>query len=67
MCGKGHFSMRGIIVVDTEEEYRAYLATLEPEYYTVFPDKKPKPANAVPVNDTTKTNAPLAAIMPAGK
>jgi cytochrome c oxidase subunit II len=66
MCGKGHFSMRGVIVVDTEEDYRAYLATLQPQYYTVFPDKKPKTGNTTPVADTTKTNAPLAAIMPAG-
>jgi cytochrome c oxidase subunit 2 len=46
MCGKNHFSMRGVIIVESEEEYRRYLATLEPAYYTVFPDKKPKPANA---------------------
>jgi cytochrome c oxidase subunit 2 len=65
MCGKGHFSMRGVIVVDTQEEYLKYLATLEPEYWTIFPDKKPgapKPA----ITDTTKSKASLAAIMPAG-
>jgi len=70
MCGKGHFSMRGVIIVESEEDYRMYLATLEPQYYTVFPDKKPTPANATPATstDTTTTqNAPLAAIMPAGK
>jgi cytochrome c oxidase subunit II len=65
MCGKGHFSMRGVIIVESEEEYMAYLATLEPEYYTVFPDKKPRPANAV--SDTTKPKAPVtAAITTAG-
>ena len=59
MCGKGHFSMRGVIVVDSEEEYMRYISTLEPEYFTVFPDKKPKPANAAP--DTTRQQAPITA------
>ena len=42
MCGKGHFSMRGVIVVDTEADYKKWLSEQQPEYYTVFPDKKPK-------------------------
>jgi cytochrome c oxidase subunit 2 len=67
MCGKGHFSMRGVIVVESEEEYRMYLSTLEPQYWTVFPDKKPKPASAAPAPDSTKSKTPLAAIMPVGK
>jgi len=66
MCGKGHFSMRGVIIVESEEEYRRYLATLDPEYWTVYPDKKPKPANAT-TSDSTKAKTPLAAITPAGK
>ncbi|MEO5892710.1 MAG: cytochrome c oxidase subunit II [Ferruginibacter sp.] len=67
MCGRGHFSMRGVIIVETEEEYRKYLAGLDPEYWTVFPDKKPKSASpsAPAGTDTTKSKTPLAAIMPA--
>jgi cytochrome c oxidase subunit 2 len=66
MCGKGHFSMRGVIIVETEEEYRKYLATLDPQYWTVYPDKKPKPANAAPaVADSAKVKTPIAAVMPA--
>ena len=65
MCGKGHFTMRGVIVVDTQEEYLKYLATLEPEYWTIFPDKKPG-AIKTASTDTTKSKASLAAIMPAG-
>lgn len=42
MCGKGHFSMRGVIVVDTPEEYAKWLETQKPEYWTLFPDKAPK-------------------------
>jgi len=40
MCGKGHFSMRGIIVVDTEEDYNKWLAGQKAEYATLFADKK---------------------------
>jgi cytochrome c oxidase subunit II len=41
MCGAGHFSMRGVIVVDTEEDYKKWLASLKPEYFTVHPEKAP--------------------------
>ncbi len=27
MCGKGHFSMRGIIIVESEQDYKKWLAT----------------------------------------
>ncbi len=66
MCGKGHFSMRGVIIVESEEDYRAYLATLSPEYWTVYPDKKPGAPNAAPSTDTTTSKTPFAAIVPAG-
>ncbi len=36
MCGAGHFSMRGIIVVETLGEYKAWLASQKPEYFTLF-------------------------------
>lgn len=35
MCGKGHFSMRGVIVVETEAEYNKWLAEQKPEYLTL--------------------------------
>lgn len=47
MCGKGHFSMRGVIVVETEEEFNAWMEKQKPEYFTIFPDKDP--ANKAPV------------------
>ena len=46
MCGSGHFSMRGVIVVETEAEYRKWLASQKPEYLTLFPPN---------VGDTTGT------------
>ena len=64
MCGKGHFSMRGVIVVDTEADYKKWLSEQQPEYYTVFPDKKPKTETA----STDSTATPLAAAtLPAKK
>ena len=42
MCGKGHFSMRGVIEVVSEAEYNKWLGEQQPEYFTIFPDKAPK-------------------------
>ena len=66
MCGKGHFSMRGMIIVEKEEDYIKWLATQQPEYFTIFPDKKPK-SSTEPVADTTNKQVKLAAILPSGK
>jgi cytochrome c oxidase subunit II len=41
MCGRGHFSMRGVIIVESEAEYRKWLATQKSEYYTIYPAKAP--------------------------
>jgi cytochrome c oxidase subunit II len=65
MCGKGHFSMRGTIIVESEEDYNKWLATQQPEYFTVFPDKKPK--ENVKVDSASSIKAPIAAILPANK
>lgn len=53
MCGKGHFSMRGVIVVETEEEYNAWMAKQKPEYFALFPANDP--STATPAADTTAT------------
>jgi len=42
ICGAGHFSMRGIIIVETMEEYNKYLSTQKPELWTVDPSRAPK-------------------------
>jgi cytochrome c oxidase subunit 2 len=47
MCGRGHYSMRGTIVVESEAEYKVWLAT-QPKQYDV-------------AMGATKTNAPGAA------
>jgi cytochrome c oxidase subunit 2 len=50
MCGAGHFNMKGIIKVVTQEEYDAWAKTQKPEYWTI------NPAAAPPVTDTVKTS-----------
>ncbi len=55
LCGKGHFGMRGVIIVETQAEFDAYMATQKPEYYKAFPELDPdkKPAS----DSTAKTVA----------
>jgi cytochrome c oxidase subunit II len=50
MCGKGHTGMRGVIVVETQEEFDRWLFSKKPQYYAAFPDKDPTTIKA----DTTK-------------
>lgn len=45
MCGNGHYSMKGIIEVVTQEEFDAWIAKQKPNYYVANPDKDPA-ANA---------------------
>ena len=52
MCGKGHYSMRGIIDVVTQAEFDAWMISQKPKYQTAVLDKMQKP-----VTDTTKTAA----------
>ncbi len=42
LCGKSHFSMRGVIVVEKQEQYDKWIAEQKPEYFTLFPNKAPK-------------------------
>ncbi|MFM1961412.1 MAG: hypothetical protein RLZZ172_257 [Bacteroidota bacterium] len=58
MCGSGHYSMRGVIIVETQAEYDAWMASMKPQYQTVQQASAPAPAAA----DTTAatTTKPLA-------
>jgi cytochrome c oxidase subunit 2 len=58
MCGNGHYSMKGVIEVVTQEEFDVWMAQQKPNYYAAFPDKDP--ANHKPqlqAADSTKTTA----------
>lgn len=53
MCGSGHYSMRGVIVVETQEEYDAWMASKKPQYVTVQEAAAP----AAPKADSTAAAA----------
>ena len=50
MCGKGHTGMRGVVVVETQEEFDAWLAGKETQYSRYLQATKP-------ATDTLKTTA----------
>ena len=64
MCGKGHFSMRGVIVVESEEDYNKWLASQKPEYLTLFPDKDPTATKNTENKTDSTANKTVAAVMP---
>ncbi|MEO7444960.1 MAG: cytochrome c oxidase subunit II [Ferruginibacter sp.] len=58
ICGAGHFSMRGVIVVEDEASYNAWLAGHKPEYFSFYPEKDPEQLNKI---DSTKPIMPVVA------
>ncbi len=55
MCGKGHYSMRGTIIVETEEEYRAWAAKQQSYYALMNTTEQTMPADStVQTADTSK-------------
>jgi cytochrome c oxidase subunit 2 len=61
MCGKGHFSMRGVIIVESEADYNKWLSQQKPQMWTVRPETKPK-ENA-PADSTKGASTPVAALI----
>lgn len=55
MCGSGHYSMRGIIVVESQEDFDAWMASKKPQYVTVKEAAAPGTGA-----DSTATSKPLA-------
>jgi cytochrome c oxidase subunit 2 len=51
MCGKGHFTMRGVIVVETQKEFNEWMIKQRPEYI------KAKAMIAAQTTDSIKTVA----------
>lgn len=49
ICGSGHYSMRGIIIVETQDEYDRWISGIKPQYKTVMEAKAPA---AAPAADT---------------
>ncbi len=55
MCGNGHYSMKGVIQVVTQEEYDVWMAKQKPYYFSAFPDKDPSNQKV----DSTKATASI--------
>lgn len=61
MCGRGHTSMRGEIIVETQEEYDLWMSKQKSKYAMLFENKPAVPAAA----DTTAK--PIAAVTGMGQ
>lgn len=57
MCGKGHTGMRGTIIVESQEEFDAWMAGKKPQYLAANPDKDPS------VKKDTTAVKPVAALV----
>ena len=58
MCGAGHYSMRGVIVVETQAEYDKWISTQKPQYLTANPGGE---VAAAPVANATGAAETVAA------
>jgi len=54
MCGKGHYGMRGVVIVETQEEYDRWIISQESQYSRAHPQPA---APKSPPADTTKVAA----------
>lgn len=61
LCGANHFAMRGVIIVETMEEYKKWLAEQPSEYSTLFKSKVPEQ------NVTDSTGKQTAQVLPVKK
>lgn len=64
ICGSAHYSMRGVIIVETQEEYDAWLASKKPQYLIVKDAAAPAQMTvdstaAVRISNTSKPLAQL--------
>lgn len=59
VCGSGHYSMRGVIIVETQAEYDAWMASKKPQYVTVQEGASP-PADSTAAVSSSTMSKPLA-------
>jgi cytochrome c oxidase subunit II len=60
MCGNGHYSMKGIVEVVTQEEYDMWMAKQKAQYLVAFPEKDPSnvpAASSAKITDSTAKTA----------
>lgn len=58
MCGQGHTKMRGTIIVETQAEFDAWMATQKPLYAQLF-EQKTDSVGAKPAMDSAVTKQPV--------
>jgi cytochrome c oxidase subunit 2 len=61
LCGANHFAMRGVIVVETMEEYKKWLAEQKSEYSALFP------ASPAPTEVKTDSTKIMSQVLPVKK
>ncbi|HEV7332178.1 MAG TPA: cytochrome c oxidase subunit II [Flavisolibacter sp.] len=69
MCGAGHYSMRGTVIVETQAEFDEYMAKQKPQYAIANAASQTSPANVPAVSgdstqqkETTPVNAAGASV-----
>jgi cytochrome c oxidase subunit 2 len=60
MCGNGHYSMKGIVEVVTQEEYDMWMAKQKAQYLVAFPEKDPSNVPAASTATATDSTAKIA-------
>ena len=55
MCGKGHFGMRGTVVVETQQEYDMWMAGKKPQYTVAMQQQGTGSPAAMPANPADST------------
>jgi len=60
LCGSGHYSMRGVIIVETQEEHDAWMADKKPQYVTVKEGAAPAAADSTSAAAAATMSKPLA-------
>jgi cytochrome c oxidase subunit 2 len=56
LCGKGHFSMRGVIIVETQKQFNEWMIKQRPEYRKAtefITDASSKPGNTLALENTS--------------
>jgi len=54
MCGNGHYSMKGIVEVVTQQEYDMWMAKQKAQYLVAFPEKDPSNVPAAATAEAEK-------------
>jgi cytochrome c oxidase subunit 2 len=59
MCGPGHYGMRGVIVVESEGEFKVWLAQKQSQYAIAHSEQPPANRSSSPA-DSTSNSKPTA-------